>query len=355
MKVLRKEGDGMKIIKAIFIFILIIFAVVIFLELIPAAPKYDGDNPWIIKKGDRPFIIPHGGAKELYPESTVYAYRKLSEAGYNVFEVDLALTKDEHLISHHDVNLKRLTGYEDLIKDLTYEEIRTKFTESDFAENYRNFNNECIENIEQVKDEIVPATLEYLFKNYSSMMYVLEIKDTEENSGADTFKKAVDKLLELIEEYDMEDNVIVSSTDDKITQLIRKETEGKIMTSTATNETLKFVLYSFLRIDFFYKPKDGALLIPIKDDLTDSQRKLVEKVPNFIRKQITTYDKKTNTYYTDLKKQYIINDAHRHNMAVHFWTVNDKEEMKNLIKMGVDGIITDRPDLLLEVYEELGL
>jgi len=41
-------------------------------------------------------------------------------------------------------------------------------------------------------------------------------------------------------------------------------------------------------------------------------------------------------------------------MAVHYWTINDKEEMKKLIELGADGLITDRPDLMEEVLEELG-
>src|SRR5690606_5436259 len=110
----------------------------------------------------------------------------------------------------------------------------------------------------------------YLFKEYSNMMYVLEIKDTVENSGEDIFNDAVRELLRLIKEYKMEDKVIVSSVDDKVTNLI-KESNSKVMTSTATNETLKFVLYSFLRVDFFYRPKDAALLIPFEDDLSESQ------------------------------------------------------------------------------------
>ena len=41
-------------------------------------------------------------------------------------------------------------------------------------------------------------------------------------------------------------------------------------------------------------------------------------------------------------------------MAVHYWTINDKEEMKKLIELGADGLITDRPDLMKEVLEEVG-
>ena len=41
-------------------------------------------------------------------------------------------------------------------------------------------------------------------------------------------------------------------------------------------------------------------------------------------------------------------------MFVHYWTIDDPEEMRELIKKGCDGIITDRPDLMIQVLEEMG-
>jgi glycerophosphoryl diester phosphodiesterase len=60
-------------------------------------------------------------------------------------------------------------------------------------------------------------------------------------------------------------------------------------------------------------------------------------------------------YYTELIQKTLIDDLSRHNMASIYWTVNDIEEMKQLIALDVDGIITDRPDLLEQVLLELGL
>jgi glycerophosphoryl diester phosphodiesterase len=41
-------------------------------------------------------------------------------------------------------------------------------------------------------------------------------------------------------------------------------------------------------------------------------------------------------------------------MAVHYWTIDDKEDMRLLIENGADGLITDRPDIMLELLEEMG-
>jgi len=347
----------MKILKSFFIFLLIIFGVIIFLEVIPSAPKYPNTNPWIIEEGKRPLIIPHGGATLLYPANTIYSFEQLDNDGYDVFEIDLCLTKDNVLISHHDVTFISDNDIEMTIKELNYSDIIIE--KENFAINFENLdgNKPFVEPDSETLAKLRPAKLEDLFNDYKDKdkKYILELKDTVENSGEDTFKKAVSALLTLIKNEKMEDQVIISSFDDKVTHLIQEESNHTVMTSTATKDSFNFVILSTLRVDFFYRPKDGALLLPYKDDLSDSQRDLVEKVPGFLQKQLTTYDKENDVYYTNLVKQSIINDAHRHNMAVQYWTVNDKEKMKELIKMGVDGIITDRPDLLKEVFAELGI
>ena len=62
----------------------------------------------------------------------------------------------------------------------------------------------------------------------------------------------------------------------------------------------------------------------------------------------------TSNSGVNLASKRVIKSAHRRKMAVHYWTINDKEEMKKLIELGADGLITDRPDLMKEVLEELG-
>lgn len=56
----------------------------------------------------------------------------------------------------------------------------------------------------------------------------------------------------------------------------------------------------------------------------------------------------------NLARKRVINSAHKHNMAIHYWTINDKEDMRLLIEKGADGIITDRPDILNELLDEMG-
>ena len=54
----------------------------------------------------------------------------------------------------------------------------------------------------------------------------------------------------------------------------------------------------------------------------------------------------------DLATKGLIDAAHDHNMAVHYWTINDRDEMRMLVELGADGIMSDYPHRLAEVYAE---
>ena len=55
-----------------------------------------------------------------------------------------------------------------------------------------------------------------------------------------------------------------------------------------------------------------------------------------------------------LSSKRVVNSAHRRNMGMYYWTINNKETMRMLIEAGADGLITDRPDLMQEVLFEMG-
>ncbi|PKK86153.1 MAG: hypothetical protein CVV63_04590, partial [Tenericutes bacterium HGW-Tenericutes-8] len=127
--------------KLLYVYWIILLLLVSF-ELSPKAISYPKDNPWI-NTSERPWIIPHGGAKALYPENTILAFQATSH--YDVFEVDLTLTKDDVLISHHDLDIRHdllLDTISDdlLVRNLTYLEIidRIKLEDYPYARSFTN-------------------------------------------------------------------------------------------------------------------------------------------------------------------------------------------------------------------------
>lgn len=349
----------LKFLKRTCIVLLFLIGFLVILESSPKALLYHSENPWL-NHTERPWIIPHGGAKELYPENTIYAFRQTAQ--YDVFEVDLTLTKDDILISHHDLDLRHDLELDTLtsdliIRNLTYDEIVDVIVTNDYPY-VRAFTDVlgnqpyAITTDEEILDQMLPMKLEDLFIEYPNKKYILEIKDVR-TDDEDTFTLAAHALVELIETYHMHDQVMVSSFSDEVIEHFMEISEHSIHTSTATDETLKMVLLSAFGLDFFYRPKYAAMAIPIDSSISDGQGKLIGSLPRFISERIAMKD--GNEWRTNLAQASLIEDAHRHNMSVIFWTVNDEETMRKLIHLGVDGIITDRPDLLQVVYDDLGL
>jgi glycerophosphoryl diester phosphodiesterase len=333
------------------IILFFIVATFMILEYSPRALQYGHENGW--KTDDRPLIIPHGGAKVLYPENTIYSFKQTEM--YDAFEIDLTLTKDDVLMTHHDLDLGLDLGesyQETLVRSLTYNEIIDLIKDNDypFVRNFEDINGDKpYENITDplILSELVPAKLEDIFQLYPNKKYILEIKDTEIEND---FKKAITLLIELIEDYELEENVIVSSFSDEVIEAFQKE--SSIHTSTAWGGTLKFVLLSAFNVDFFYRPKQAALIIPVYQELGESYAKYIKLLPSPIK---DSFIKKGTSDMTDLGQKGIIEDAKRHNMATIYWTINDEETMLRLIELGVDGIITDRPDILYNIYIEQGI
>jgi glycerophosphoryl diester phosphodiesterase len=72
----------------------------------------------------------------------------------------------------------------------------------------------------------------------------------------------------------------------------------------------------------------------------------------FYRQPVAVFQLPTEQEGLSLTTDLLLNTAHLHNIAVHYWTINDEATMRELIEKGVDGIMTDRPTLLNEVLSE---
>src|SRR5690606_36945850 len=160
-------------------------------------------------------------------------------------------------------------------------------------------------------------------------------------------------LIDLVELYELESRVVLASFSDDVTSYF-KENAPDLYINAATSEVTMFSIFSAFHIDFFWGVKSEVLILPIPESMsiTGGTANLLSMLPGFIRDSIAIKDDQ-GVFRANLMHQQIINDAHRKNMAVLYWTVNDKETMKLLIQNGADGIITDRPDYLIQVIQEL--
>lgn len=357
----------LKIIK--WLVIVVVFAVVslTILSSIPfSLSTYKGENHFR-KEGDYPLIIPHGGAKKLAPENTIYSYEMLvNDFGADVLEIDLALTKDGVLIAHHDLDLEfsddsLMNGA--LIKDYTYEEILFEYENDDYylARTFEDPNgNKPFETLPKTQlSKMVPADLEEdIFKKVgNNVLYILEIKDSPTSEryeeGSDRFEIAAQKLIDLVQDYNLENYVTLASFSDEVTSYF-KTNAPSIMINAGISEVTKFAVFNAFKLDFFWKVKSEVLILPNESSMspiTGTLAKVLDLLPTFIRKKIAV--KVPGGYQPSLMQKALIKTAHKKNLAVLYWTINDEEEMRYLIKIGADGIITDRPDLLKQIIDEL--
>ena len=288
----------------------VIFILFLLIQLIP--PKKVTDyNPYMIKNTGRPLVIAHGGAKVLYPENTMVAFDGSADMDVDMLEMDVRITKDGILVTHHDLTIDRMSDGEGKVSQYTYDEL-LKF----------NFGHDFVDlkgDYPYRESPVLLPKLEDVFKKHGNFPMVVEIKD-----DGDLGIKASQELKRLIYEYNMDDKIIIASFNDDVLKYFKEITNDSILTSTANDESGTFVKLNIAFLDLFYFGNDEAIQIPLEHS------------------------------GVALDKKRLINSAQRRNMVVHYWTINDPEEMKHLIELGADGIITDRPDLMQNVLKEMG-
>lgn len=240
----------------------------------------------------KPRIFAHRGASGYAPENTMAAFRKAIEMKAGGIENDIHLTKDGQIVVCHDANIKRTSNGEGFIKDFTLEELR-KF---DFGSWFsREFEGERIPTLEEVL---------VLIKDWDGILNI-EIKDTPRVD----LRGIENKLVELIRKYSLTEKIIISSFNHySLVELKRIAPELKTG-----------ILYS----ELMYEPWNYAKIInayAIHPGLVNLTEEVIE-------------------------------GCIKNGVAVNVWTVNEKEQMNMLIEAGVDGIITNYPDVAVELVK----
>ncbi|GAA0371237.1 glycerophosphodiester phosphodiesterase [Bacillus horti] len=260
---------------------------------------------------ETPLVIAHQGGNMLAPSSTFAAFDKAVELGVDVLEYDLHITKDGQLVLIHDPTVDRTTNGQGRVEDLTLEEIQAldagyTFTDLSGELSYRG-------------QGLYIPTLEEMFQRYGQMLHNIEMKNTNSDEH---YEEIYEKLWTLIQKYNMEDKVLIFSFDHQMIKDFQQLSEGRVAVSAGRAEIIKFVAFHKLLLSPFYRTEVQALQIPVESD-------------GF-----------------NLADATLTKGAKRHHMQLHYWTINDEEAMRALLELGADGIITDRPDLLMEIIAD---
>ncbi len=293
----------------------------------------------------------HRGARGLYPENTIPGFMYAAELGVTTLELDLQLTKDEIPVISHNPRLESyLTKYngkwinkgsEPVIAKMTLRELQ-KYTVGETDPDSDYYKQRC-PNQTVVPGTKVP-TLEELFinvnrNNFNHVRFNIELKvypdgpDAQCSADLETFVKAV---MKVIKQYRMESRTTIQCFDWRVLLEFRRLYKDEVLLAALTCEQPDELCRQV------GVPGCSPWMAGLDIDDFDG---------NYVKAAKAVYADIISPYYKELDEK-IIKEAHALGIKVIPWTVNDREDMERLIDWGVDGIITDRPDILKEIILE---
>ncbi|MDN5514103.1 MAG: glycerophosphodiester phosphodiesterase [Pseudomonas sp.] len=280
--------------------LLLIGVVVLVLALIsqPASP------PAVLADlGQRPLVIAHRGGMGLWPENTLFAFERAAALGVDMLEMDLHLSQDAKLVVIHDETLERTSNGQGPVAHYNLAELQAldagyKWT-ADGGQSYpyRGQGTRI-------------AALEEVFERFPLIPKALEIK------VPDVGMEAV--LCEMLATYDQLDRVIVASFHERSLQRFRQLCP-EVATAGGPVSVRLLLALNWLGLSDLLSPSYPVLQIP------QQHGGLNLATPRLVR------------------------NAQARGLQVHLWTINEQPNMRLLLEMGVNGLITDYPDRALQL------
>ena len=243
----------------------------------------------------------HRGAASFAPENTLASIRKALEFKAPRIEIDVQQTADSVVVALHDNTLDRTTNLSGAIDAISYPELEKADAGSWFSDEF--------------KGERVPTLRQILDLINGRSTLVIEIKE-----GGERYPQIEENVLNLIREFKAEKWVIIHSF----------------------NDLPLFKLQKLAPDLEYHKLFVGKLpLLPVYNDI-GFHRNALERYPF-----VTEF-----SFYYKFINSRIVAEAHKLGKRVNVWTVDDSTEMRKMVDIGVDGIITNNPQVFLNNREQ---
>ena len=231
-------------------------------------------------------------------ENTMPAFAAAVELGYSYVETDVHATSDGVLVAFHDVTLDRVTDGHGILAEQPWSVVRRA----------------RVGGLEPI------PTLAEILSTWPDLRVNLDIK----SAGA------IGPLWECIREHAAYDRVCVGSFSHRRLAAFRALAQGRVATAATPREVARL---RFLPRPLTGRPNRAAAVAQVL------------QIPETVSLRGRT---------VRLVTPALLDRAHEAGMQVHVWTVNDEADMRRLLEEGVDGIVTDRTDLLAGVLTERG-
>lgn len=240
-------------------------------------------------------IIAHRGASGEAPENTMAAFRRALEMEVDFLELDVQFSLDGQMVVIHDATLGRTTSGQGQVADATFEQIQDLDAGSWFS---RRFKGEKVPTLTEVICLVKPTSCNLL----------VEFK--ADRKLPTDFEKTVARV---IREYGMHSRVILQSLDHQAVQKIKREDPSIEVGALIDSRSPQ----------------------PVVEAKALGASKLVLK-SRFVGPEL-------------------LSEAHQNDIGMFVWTVNSRGRIRRMLRLGVDGIISDYPDRVLLHRSKLGL
>jgi len=232
----------------------------------------------------------HRGASGDAPENTLAAFRLAAEVGADGIELDVHFTKDRQIVVTHDDNVIRVTGHDGWVRQMTLSELKAL----DFSNHMEAYAGEKIPTLEEVLQLVKPT----------GMLINIELK-----TNFQTPEGLEEAVQMLVEKYGMEDRIIYSSFNHYSLKQMRE----------VAPEMPQGILYEEKLLDACRYGKEIVGVQAI------------------------------HPCYEAMNVPGEVERCHEAGLRVHPWTVNTEEDMKWMLDIGVDAIITNYPAKCIEL------
>lgn len=254
--------------------------------------------------GTRPRVFGHRGAAGLAPENTLPSFALGLELGADILELDVHGTRDGAIVVFHDPTLERTTNGEGQVREHTLAQLQALDAGYQFTRDGRDF--------PYRGQGVRVTTFEDLLRRFPSARYNVEVKQGDPAIALE--------VVNLVRRLKATERVLLAAEHGEIMDDIRQHSDD-IATSFSTPDAVEF----FGRVQrgelANYQPPGCALQIPARfGDIELATRENIDA-------------------------------AHALGLEMHIWTINQSDEMTELLALGVDGIISDLPGLARRVID----
>ncbi|MFC7406325.1 glycerophosphodiester phosphodiesterase [Georgenia alba] len=247
--------------------------------------------------GEGPVAIAHRGGSLEAPENSRAAVEHTLALGLRYFETDVRTTRDGVAVLFHDPTVERVTGTSGAVEHLSWEELSRLRDASGSP----------------------PLRLEELLGDYPDLRVNIDAKD----------EASIAPVVAALHATRALDRVCVTSFDDARVHVLRTALGPQVATGLGRRGVARLLAASRL-------PARAARTVAAES----LHAACVQVPPTYLGLPVVTGP--------------FVETAHRLGLAVHVWTIDEPAEMRRLLDLGVDGLVTDRPSVLKTVLDSRG-